>query len=320
MSFRRASGTAMSLPPTPSSSAAAGDLLALSRNAPVDRSTPIIATFVFLTRPPVRATRHLSAHDACLNPLANGKAPSRGDAVGDLLACAFATWLPLLEPSTSTIALLFGCQSGADGNETEVPMQWAQAVRAPIVTRCHYGGVCYRTANTTHSLQCAGGTRALMDWLASPTFRASEYFVKVDTDAILSPRAIDEYLRTRLAPARIDYAGDQRHTWNYGYCEGTRSGKQCQPFPKGKPCGPYLCLRSTPGWIGLEASIGGLDVSAAARKAREAAELAEGTRRNMTMFGRPLALGIIYARGLLRFVRTQHGAWPRPNPAAFGAT
>jgi hypothetical protein len=123
-------------------------------------------TFAVLARPP--ANTALTPFEACH--------------AGELLGCAFATWVPLLPQASSDVAILLDCskRSGAQG---KLPVSYTTMVPAAIHSRCLWGGVCERYNNDTrYSLTCARGTIALLDWL-NEAFSGTEFVVKVDTDA-----------------------------------------------------------------------------------------------------------------------------------------
>lgn len=245
-------------------------------------------TFVMLAQPPKPNSSGLAAVDACRS--------------GELLACAFATWLPQINPASSNAAVLLDC--GAERNDAPgVPASWTAALTATATVRCLWGGVCERFMNDTRfSLQCSRGTINLLQWLHDD-FSATDYFVKVDTDAMLRPLAVEAYVHSlalEAAAAQLDakrtvvYAGNNLHTWLFQHCEGVRVKGKSSCSDHGRPCGKLVCLRSTEQWKQLEqtirpkppvsllgmsdASFGGSAGSAAAGSAAAAAFGAEHLR------------------------------------------
>ena len=177
-----------------------------------NNATPL--TYVLLTRPPL--TRR---------PLFP---PRRRLQAENLLACSFITWLPLLVPDEANVGLLFDCANKAEADkEIEsaiLASPWVANVSVPITTRCHRGGVCTRHNNDTrYALACYKGTSALLEWLATDTFSTTQYFVKVDTDAVVAPYVTLDFVRRKLldlgdARTTIIYSGSDYNTWAYRYC------------------------------------------------------------------------------------------------------
>ena len=206
-------------------------------------------TFAMLARPPANIAQ----------------APFTACHAGEMLGCAFATWVPLLPQASSDVAILLDCSkpSGAQGT---LPVSYTTVVPAAIHSRCLWGGVCERYNNDTrYSLTCARGTIALLDWL-NEAFSGTEFVVKVDTDALLLPAQVDSYIRSLASAVALDpkqvviYAGNALRTYEYRRCEGVRVRGRSYCSSAGKPCGKLVCLRSTVQWQQLEASINPLRV------------------------------------------------------------
>lgn len=222
-------------------------------------STPIHVTFGILARLP--SIVDVNASSAC-----------RG---GQLLACAFATWVKKLHIETMSIGILFDCGSSGDTQNISVPEQWISAVpvssRPVIRSSCLHGGVCLGSVGRG-SKRCARGSRALLRFLAE-AFPHTALFVKVDSDTVVFPARLRGWLLSQiatgehvapgnastLAAARHFYAGNAEHSINFNFCDGVING----PFPGGRAAARNrTCARSTADWAKLEASIGSMPNSA----------------------------------------------------------
>ena len=174
------------------------------------------------------------------------------DVENDILGCAHDTWIPLLAPGVANVAILLDC-----GAANQSVTLWPTA--AHVSSACMTGGVCQPAQTANGAKRCWRGTFFLFRWLHSSF--SSDFYLEIDSDTVVfDPAAIASWWLTRLRASGA--TGDPGVDRLYG---GRHHGSP--PFLAS--ChSPHLLRAIDAGWIALESSIAGWDVSAAARRQR----------------------------------------------------
>lgn len=196
-------------------------------------------------------------------PLHRQRSPSEACMMGELLACAFATWIKDLH-GTGGVAMLFDADkanitraTSLRANATRdrplsIPEQWLTGVQATVRSRPLFGGVCLGSVvsanGKTASKRCYIGSTALLSYLLE-AFGTSAFFIKVDTDTVFAPQRVATWLTPDLL-----YGGNNNHNPHFLHCEGQCTGWACKTG-----IGPNrTCIRSTDDFVALEASVRGV--------------------------------------------------------------
>ena len=210
---------------------------------------------------------------SAVNVTANTKPP--------LLACAFATWIPHLQPTTSSVGILFDCGAHeairdvtlSARNTSEVPA----ALRPPAWTRaapegvsvahgCLWGGVCVTLSRTAKL--CVRGTAALFEFVLRAFPPDVEMIAKVDTDTVVYPDAVVQTLsshaQSHLALGCCHGDDEGRHRRLY-YGSFSHTVVMLLQSTADEDSSSRTRLRETRGWRRLEREIAGWNLSATER-------------------------------------------------------